>query len=87
MTATGTFSDGTRRDLTFQVAWTSSDPAVEVGPWGLATGVQTGGAQVTATDPSTGVDASTTVTVTAAVLASLQVTPYARAALPRAGAG
>lgn len=48
--ALGSFSDGTRQDLTTQVAWDSSDVGVvTVTPQGVATGVAVGSADATAT--------------------------------------
>ncbi|HEY8038970.1 MAG TPA: Ig-like domain-containing protein [Polyangiaceae bacterium] len=68
LTATGTYADGTTRDLTATVTWSSSAPATlavsnAAGSNGQATGLATGQAVVTATDPSSGVSAATTVTV------------------------
>ena len=49
-TATGTFSDGTSRDITTQVLWSSSDPLVAtVNGTGLATALAAGISTVTAT--------------------------------------
>lgn len=49
-TATGTYSDGSTRDLTTQVAWSSSDAAVaSVSTSGLVTGAAVGSATITAT--------------------------------------
>jgi len=78
--ATGTYSDATTQDLTDAVAWSSSDAAVAtvsnaVGNEGLAAGASVGMATLTAVDPASGVDGSTTLTVGAAVLTSLAVTP------------
>jgi trimeric autotransporter adhesin len=78
LTATGDFSDGTTEDLTTQVSWTSGDNTIAqvsdaAGTNGLVTGVSIGNTPITAT--LGGVHGSTTVTVTAAVLASIQITP------------
>ena len=74
LTATGTFSDGTVQDLTSMVTWRadlSGHATVSAG--GLVTAVAAGGAQITAALDT--VTAYTTITVTAATLVSLEVTP------------
>jgi uncharacterized protein YjdB len=49
-TATGTYSDGTSRDITAQISWSSSNPAVAtVTASGLAATVALGSADITAT--------------------------------------
>lgn len=78
--AIGSFSDGTTQDLTDSVAWSSSNAFVAAlgnapGNHGLATALATGWTSVTALEPASGVDGSTTLTVTAAALVSLAVTP------------
>ncbi len=78
LTATGNFSDGTTEDLTAQVSWTSSDSNTAqvsnaADSKGLVTGLATGVAVITATID--GVQGSTTVTVTSAVLTSITITP------------
>jgi hypothetical protein len=79
--ATGIFSDNTKRDLTTSVTWTSSVPAIATisnaaGFKGLATAVAMGGPiTITATDPATGKAGTARLTVTAATLVSLGVTP------------
>lgn len=74
LTATGRFSDGSSQDITSQVAWSSDAPAtLTVSVTGLATAVDVGAATVTATVG--GVSGTSTVTVTAAELVSLEVTP------------
>ncbi|HKN00811.1 MAG TPA: Ig-like domain-containing protein [Candidatus Binataceae bacterium] len=86
LTATGVFSDGTSQDLTISVAWDSSPTSIaSITSGGLATGNGPGDAIITATLPAIGADtasaaqsgisAQTTLTVTAAVLASIAVTP------------
>jgi hypothetical protein len=76
--ATGIFSDGTTQDLTGQVAWETSvasaatisnDPSSH----GIADAVGLGDTAISAT--FSGVSGSTTLTVSAAVLVSLAVTP------------
>jgi N-acetylneuraminic acid mutarotase len=80
--AIGTFSDTSTADLTKSVTWTSGSPAVAtVSATGLAQGVAIGSTTITATSGS--VSGNETVTVTAAVLESLAITP----ASPRSGVG
>ena len=76
--ATGVFSDTATQDLTDFVTWSSSNAAVATisnasGSHGLAKGVSSGTAQLTAT--LLGVSTSTTLTVTAATLLSISVSP------------
>ncbi len=78
LTASGLFSDTTRRDITNQVAWTSAPQAVATvsnapGTRGVVTGVTVGTATVTAS--LNGVAGSATITVVAATLRSITVTP------------
>lgn len=78
LTATGAFSDGSTQDLTAQVAWVSSDAAVAAasnapGSEGLVSALSPGGATVGAT--LFGRTASAAVTVRAATLQSIAVTP------------
>ncbi|UJF21444.1 ice-binding family protein [Shewanella sp. OMA3-2] len=77
--ATGTFSDGTSVNITTSVIWSSGDtliatmnPNAQVTS-GLAHGVNAGNALITATKGS--VSANTTLTVTAATLNSILVSP------------
>jgi hypothetical protein len=78
LTAIGAFSDGTTQDLTTQVSWVSSSDTIAhvddtpVSP-GLVTGTGVGSSTITAT--LAGVSGSAAVTVTAAVLTSLTITP------------
>jgi uncharacterized protein YjdB len=76
--ATGNFSDGTTQDLTTSVTWASSAPSLAAvsnaaGSQGLVTGGGAGSATISAT--LAGVSGATTVTVTAAVLTSITITP------------
>ncbi len=76
--AVGTYSDDSSQDLTSLVAWSSSDASVAVvsnapGSQGSATGLSVGGATITASFG--GMSGSEDVVVTAAVLASIVVTP------------
>ena len=72
--ATGTYSDGTSQDLTSTATWASSQPSVAaITTGGLATTNATGTSSIMAT--SGGLSGSTTLTVTAAALVSIAVTP------------
>jgi trimeric autotransporter adhesin len=73
-TATGTYSDQSTQNLTSQVTWASATTAVAtINTGGLATGVATGTSSISAT--LSGVTGSTVLTVTAAALQSIAVTP------------
>ncbi|MFO1055093.1 MAG: Ig-like domain-containing protein [Planctomycetota bacterium] len=79
-TATGTFSDTTTQDLTTMVTWGTSNAAIATvsnasGTQGVVTGHGVGAATITAVDPGTNVSGTTPLTVTAAVLVSIAVTP------------
>ncbi len=76
LTATGTFSDGTTRDITMMAAWSSATPTVAStadAARGLVNGVETGSAVISAA--LAGIQGAVTVTVTAATLRSLAITP------------
>jgi subtilisin family serine protease len=74
LTATGVYTDGSTQDLTSTASWTSATPAVaSVDGTGLVSGLTTGTSSISAT--SDGKTGSTTVTVTAAALSSIAVTP------------
>ena len=81
LTATGTFSNGTTKDLTKSVTWGSSDQSLAIisnasGSQGQVTGTGVGGVTISATLPDVpGVTGSAIVTVTAVVLTSITVTP------------
>jgi 6-phosphogluconolactonase (cycloisomerase 2 family)/urocanate hydratase len=77
-TATGTYSDGTTQNLTSDVGWTASTPAVAgvsnvSGSNGLATATAQGSTNIIATQGS--VSGAAPLTVTAATLVSIAVTP------------
>lgn len=79
-TATGTYSDGSSGDLTATVAWSSSNPAAatfsgDPAVAGLLTPATAGSADVTATHPATGLQATVTVSVVPAALALLEIAP------------
>ncbi|HTE91008.1 MAG TPA: Ig-like domain-containing protein, partial [Terriglobales bacterium] len=72
-TAIGSYADGTTKDLTSSVIWTSSAPTVaSISGSGLASGLKGGQASMMATSGS--VNNSSTLTVTA-LLSSISVTP------------
>jgi uncharacterized protein YjdB len=77
-TATGVYSDGATADLTSLATWSSSDPAKATisnaqGSYGLARGLGVGDVTITATRG--GISGTATLTVTAAELVSIAVTP------------
>ena len=73
-TATGTFSDGTSQDITNTVTWSSSGNTIaSITVSGLATGLKLGSVTITALSGS--INGTTQLTVNAANLASLAVTP------------
>lgn len=75
--ATGTYSDNSTKDLTSSVTWSSSDGFATIsnasGSIGLATGVSPGSATISAT--MSGITGTAPLTVTAATLVSIGVTP------------
>jgi len=74
LTATGSYSDASSRDLTSLVTWSSSTIAnATVDAAGLVSGIGAGTATITATLGS--VSKSTSVTVTAPTITSISVTP------------
>ena len=80
-TATGTYTDNSRQNLTTQVTWSSSNTAIATvssaaGFEGLGAGLSPGSVTMTAT--LAGVSGSTTLTVTPATLVSIAVTPANR---------
>jgi uncharacterized protein YjdB len=73
-TATGTYSDNSTQNLTSLVTWASATPAVAtINATGLAAAVAAGTSTISAT--LSGITGSTTLTVTAAALQSIAVTP------------
>jgi len=78
-TATGTFSDNSTQDVTSQVTWSSSESAAATvsnaaGSAGVVVGVAPGVSIISATT-ATGLVATSPVSVTAASLVSIQVSP------------
>lgn len=79
-TATGSFGDGSSKDVTSQVTWTSSSTGVAtITSAGLASTVANGTTTITAkSDSSLGsstMTANTTLTVSSVVVTSLAITP------------
>jgi 6-phosphogluconolactonase (cycloisomerase 2 family) len=73
-TATGIMGDGSRRNISAQVAWSSSNPAIaRMDAGGTAATVRSGTATIMAT--LNGVSGSTSLTVTPATLLSIEITP------------
>jgi hypothetical protein len=77
MSATGTYSDGTQKQINSGVAWSSSDPSsVSISSGGLATGLVIGSATITGSSGScSACTGTTTVTVTLTGVSSVVVTP------------
>src|SRR5215469_10339847 len=74
--AIGVYSDKTTQDITSQASWTAAGgapPFASVDPLGLITGLNPGSATITATEGTK--SGSNTVTVTAALLESIAITP------------
>lgn len=74
LTATGTYNDGTHRNLSTSVIWSSASPAfATVDNKGLVTGVGLGSSNMTATSGS--ISGTTSVTVNSANVVSLKIQP------------
>ncbi len=73
--AMGTLTDGTMQDVTSFVTWTSASPTVATVSGGVVSALTQGTTQITATDPTTGVTQSESLTVTAALVSSIAITP------------
>lgn len=71
--ATGTYNDESSKDVTAEAAWSSSDPTVATVSAGVATPLKAGTITVTATLGEK--SASSTLTVTNALLQTIEVTP------------
>lgn len=77
-TATGTSSNNATTDMTASVHWSSSNNnVIKIAPGGLATPSGPGTATITATDPAGLISGVLTVTVSAASLSKITVTPSA----------
>ncbi len=78
LTATGIYTDNTRKDITASVNWTSSDTSIvsvgnDAGSKGMATPMTAGSATIKAMYGTT--SGSTTITVKSATLVSIEITP------------
>ena len=73
--ATGSYDDGTTKDVTTLVAWTSDSAYLSINGQGLATGASVGSATVTASWDGGIPNASTAVTVTGPELTSITISP------------
>ena len=71
--ATAIFSDTTKQDITAYASWSSSTGSATITTAGLATGVSSGTTSITASYG--GLSVTTTLTITTAILASIEVTP------------
>ena len=82
MSATGTYSDGTQKQINSGVAWSSSDPSfVSISPGGLATGLVIGSSTITGSAGScSACTGTTTVTVTLTNVNTVLVTPSSQTA-------
>jgi len=78
-TAQGTFSDGTKRDLTNLVTWTATAPVATISSGGLAKTYTQGSSVITAAFNTPGglISGTSTLTVTAPTLVSISVQPAA----------
>lgn len=76
LTATGTYTDGSTADLSDTATWSSSNTAVASTNGRVITGVTTGNATITATVGS--ISGTAALTVTAAVLQQIDVTPVSQ---------
>ena len=80
--ATGTYSDGSTQNLTASVSWMSSNTSdVSVSPAGVATGLNSGSATISASTGGFTAGTTITVSVTAATLEAIAVSP-ANSTLP-----
>lgn len=82
-TATGTYSDASVLDITNAVTWTSSTTDATINAAGLATATAFGGGSSVITATQGAISGNTTLTISAAVLTSIAVTP-ANPAIPDA---
>ena len=74
LTATGTYSDSTKKDISSQVTWASATSTVAtVSTAGLATSLKVGTSVISAS--LSGVTGNDTLTVTAATVVSIAITP------------
>ena len=74
-TATGNYSNGSTEDLTTSVAWSSSQPLVASIVNGQATAVNFGETNITASDETSGLSDTATLTVSHGELESVEISP------------
>ncbi|MGB9074179.1 MAG: Ig-like domain-containing protein [Terriglobales bacterium] len=87
LVATGTFDDGTKQDLSRDVAWTLGNAhsrVARVSATGVVTGLGLGNETVVATVPSSGMSASTGVSVDESSVAGIGVIPVGMVMFPGA---
>jgi len=87
LVATGTFDDGTSQNLSRDVAWTMVNPhsrVARVSATGMVTGLGLGSETITATAPSSGISASTGITVDESSVAGVSVIPVGMVMFPGA---
>ena len=83
LTATGFLSDGSTEDLTNEVSWAGSNEGVaSVSSSGLVTALTTGATSITATDPTSLISGTGSLSVVPAVLQSLRLST-ATVSLPK----
>ena len=79
LSVSGIYSDGSKKDLSAVVNWSSSDTAIasvsNIAPKGLVYAATTGAATITVTEPGTGLTATASISATPAQLVSINVTP------------
>ena len=77
--AYGLYSDGGLRNITTSVTWTSAPlTAATITNAGRATGISAGTATITATDPTTSLDGSSSLIVTNATVTGIEVYPVSQ---------
>src|SRR5208337_4594489 len=84
--ATGTFDDDTHQDLSRSVAWTTLNPhsrVARVSATGVVTSLGLENETITATDPSSGINGSTGVTVDESSVAGINVLPVGMVLFPQ----
>jgi hypothetical protein len=80
MTATGSYDDGSVKNITGQVTWTTSDQTrATVSSSGVVKGVNAGSSTISAS--SANISGTTTVSITLASLVSIQVSPSSTSAI------
>ena len=87
LVATGTFDDGTTQGLSRDVAWTTVNNhsrVAKVSATGMVTGLGLGSETITATSPSSGISASTGITVDESSVAAISVIPVGMVMFPQA---